>query len=145
LTFGPVPIENIKEIRSGHDAWYNRQHLQLAKKHQDLWLAIIYILDGNYKTLHLVAPDNETYQMWDHTLRALHVIRQDLMRGIGNGEMREALWERHYWKAADEEPDNKLIFREVERLCRKLNINSSHDELMRLFKVSFIRTARHLV
>ncbi|KAF8965762.1 PLC-like phosphodiesterase [Flammula alnicola] len=129
-----IPIENIKEIRSGYDARYNREHLQLAKEYQDRWLTIIYILDGNYKTLHLIAPDKETYQMWDHTLRDLHSMRQELMRGLGRGEMRQALWEKQYWKAADEEPDHKLSFNEIENLCRKLNINSNREDLLRLFK-----------
>ncbi|KAF5325342.1 hypothetical protein D9619_010084 [Psilocybe cf. subviscida] len=139
-----IPIENIKEIRSGHEARHNREHLQLAIEYQDRWITIIYILDGHYKTLHLVAPDNVTFQMWDHSVRALHAIRQDLMRGIGNGEMREALWERHYWKAADEEPDHRLTFSEIEGLCRKLNINSSHDELLRLFKQADTRNREYL-
>jgi len=57
------------------------------------------------------------------------------MRGLGNGEMRQALWEKQYWKGADEERDQKLSFEEVEKLCRGLNINSHKDDLLRLFKV----------
>ena len=53
------------------------------------------------------------------------------MRGLGNGEMRQAIWEKQYWKAADEEPDHKLSFSEIESLCRKLNINSNRDDLLR--------------
>ena len=68
--------------------------------------------------------------MWDKTLRELHAIRQELMRGLGNGEMRQALWEKHYWTGAD-----KLTFEEVEKLCRRLNIHSNHDNLFNLFKV----------
>jgi phosphatidylinositol phospholipase C delta len=73
--------------------------------------------------------------MWDRTLRELHAVRQELMQGLGNGEMRQALWEKHYWKGADEERDQKLTFDEVEKLCRRLNINSNHEDLLRLFNV----------
>lgn len=75
--------------------------------------------------------------MWDKTLREQHAIRQELMRGLENPEMREVLWMKHYWKGADEESDQKLTFDEVEKLCRSLYINSSREDLERLFKVRF--------
>jgi len=134
--FELVPIENIKEIRSGEDARYYRQQFQLSQDYQDRWLTIIYLLDGSYKTLHLIPATKDVFRMWDKTLRELHAIRQELMRGLGNGEMRQALWEKHYWTGADEERDHKLTFAEVEKLCRRLNISSSHEDLLNLFKVS---------
>lgn len=130
-----VPIENIKEIRSGEDARYYRQQFQLSQDYQDRWLTIIYLLDGNYKTLHLIPATKDVFRMWDKTLRELHAIRQELMRGLGNGEMRQALWEKHYWTGAD---DHKLTFDEVEKLCRRLNIHSNHEDLFGLFKVSLL-------
>lgn len=130
-----VPIENIKELRSGSDARYYREQFQLAAEYEDRWLTIIYIIDGTYKTLHLIAASRDVFKMWDTTLRRLHAIRKELMSGLGNLEMRQAMWEKHYWKGADEEQDQKLMFDEVEKLCRRLNINSSSSELKRLFKV----------
>ncbi|KAF9052313.1 PLC-like phosphodiesterase [Hymenopellis radicata] len=118
-----IPIEAIKEIRSGQDARYYREQFQLAPEYEQRWLTIIYILDGNYKTLHVVAPT-----------RDLHAIRQELMKGLGNVEMRQAMWEKHYWKNADEESDQKLVFDEVSKLCRRLNINTGAEDLYRLFK-----------
>jgi hypothetical protein len=130
-----VPIENIKEIRSGEDARYYRQQFQLSQDYQDRWLTIIYLLDGNYKTLHLISATKDVFRIWDKTLRELHAIRQELMRGLGNGEMRQALWEKYHWTGADE---GRLTFDEVEKLCRRLNINSNHEDLFRLFKVVFV-------
>ncbi|KDR75207.1 hypothetical protein GALMADRAFT_157070 [Galerina marginata CBS 339.88] len=129
-----IPIENIKEIRSGDDARYYREQFQLSQDYQDRWLTLSYLLDGNYKTLHLIAATTDVFRMWDRTLRELHAIRLELMRGLGNVEMRQALWEKHYWKGADEESDQKLTFEEVEKLCRRLNINSNGEDLLRLFK-----------
>jgi hypothetical protein len=57
------------------------------------------------------------------------------MSGLGNIEMRQAIWEKHYWRAGDEEKGQKLAFEEVERLCKRLNVSSSPEELERLFKV----------
>lgn len=132
-----VPIEAIKEIRSGSDARYYRQQFQLAPECEERWLTIIYILDGNYKTLHVVVPTKDVFHMWNYTLRRLHAVRQELMSGLGYVEMRQAMWDKHYWNGADEERDQKLVFEEVEKLCKRLQINSSQDDLYRLFKVFF--------
>jgi hypothetical protein len=136
IGFFLVPIETIKELRSGADARYYREQFHLAQEYEDRWLTIVYLLDGNYKTLHLIAATNDVFHMWDSTLRKLHAIRQELMSGLGNIEMRQAIWEKHYWKGADEECDHKLDFDEVEKLCKRLNINSSPEDLFRMFKVS---------
>jgi phosphatidylinositol phospholipase C delta len=76
--------------------------------------------------------------MWDVTLRKLHAIRQTLKSGLGNFEMRQKLWEKQYWKGADQGSDQKLDFDEVEKLCKRLNINPSAEALLRLFKVLFL-------
>jgi hypothetical protein len=75
------------------------------------------------------------FNLWDATLRKLHAVRQGLMRGLGNGQLRQAVWERQYWKGADVEGDQKLDFDNVERLCKRLNVNSPTQELRRLFEV----------
>ncbi|KAF6757913.1 phosphoinositide-specific phospholipase C [Ephemerocybe angulata] len=129
-----IPIETIKEIRTGSDARYYREQFQLSQDYEDRWLTIVYILDGNYKTLHLIVATKDVFKMWETTLRQLHAIRKELMTGLGNLEMRQALWEKQYWKGADEERDQKLSFDEVEKLCKRLNINSSQDDLRRLFQ-----------
>jgi phosphatidylinositol phospholipase C delta len=76
--------------------------------------------------------------MWDTTLRKLHEIRKELMSGLGNIEMRQTIWEKHYWRTGDEERGQELAFDEVERLCKRLNVSSSTEELERLFKVFII-------
>ena len=93
------------------------------------------MLDGQYKTLHLIASSLDSFQLWDITLRKLHTIRQELMTGLGNAEIRHAVWIKQCWKSAGEQNDQRLSFEQVEKLCRRLNINSSQEDLMRLFKV----------
>lgn len=132
-----VPIENIKELREGADARYYREQFQLAQRFEDRWLTIVYVLDGGYKTLHLIAATRDVFQMWDITLRRLYAVRQKLMNGLGETDVRQAVWEKHIWRSAAAEgaADQKLDFDEVERMCRRLNINPSREDLLRRFKV----------
>lgn len=129
-----IPIETIKEIRTGSDARYYREQFQIAPTHESRWLTLVYLLDGSYKTLHLIAPTRDVFQMWETTIRRLYSMRQQLMNGLGHTAMRQAIWERQFWKGADEERDQKLEFDDVERMCRRLNINPSRDDLMRRFR-----------
>ncbi|CDO77451.1 hypothetical protein BN946_scf184857.g58 [Trametes cinnabarina] len=129
-----IPIENIKELRVGADARYYREQFQLAQEYEDRWLTIVYVLEGGYKTLHLIAATRDIFQMWDITLRRLYAIRQQVMSGVGSADMRNAVWEKQFWKGADDEQDQRLDFDDVERLCRRLNINPSREDLKRRFQ-----------
>jgi phosphatidylinositol phospholipase C delta len=100
------------------------------------WITVIYILEGTYKTLHLIAETRDVLAMWDAALRKLVAVRHGLMFGLGNVEVRQAVWERQYWKGADREGDQKLDFGEVETLCKRLNANLGAKELWKLFNVS---------
>lgn len=131
-----VPIEAIKEIRSGSDVQFYRVQFKFPQDAESRWITINYILGGTYKTLHMVAGTRDIFRLWDTTLRKLFAIRQGLMGGLGNLEMRQTVWERQYWKGADVAQDQKLDFPEVERLCKRLNVNSPTGELERLFKVN---------
>ena len=119
----------------GTDARYYREQFQLAQDYEDKWITIIYILDGGYKTLHLIAATRDIFQMWDVTLRRLYAIRQQLMSGLGSADMRQAVWEKQFWKGADSSGDKTLDFDEIRRLCVRLNVNASEQELQTWFKV----------
>jgi phosphatidylinositol phospholipase C delta len=130
-----VPIENIKELRTASDGRYYRELFHISQECENRWLTIIYTLDGRWKLWHVIAPSVDVFQMWDFTLRKLHAIRQALMCGLGNNYLREAVWEKQYWKAADEQADQMLFLEDVEKLCRRLNVNPSREDLDRRFKV----------
>jgi phosphatidylinositol phospholipase C delta len=132
-----VPIENIKELRMGANARYYRQQNKLPEEMEERWITIIYILDGTYKTLHIVAETRDVFQLWSTALQKLYTIRQGLMAGLGNVEIRQNVWERQYWKGADEEGDQVLDLDDVERLCMRLNVNITTADLTKLFKVFF--------
>lgn len=90
-------------------------------------------MDAGYKTLHLISLDVNTHQMLDITLRKLQAIREGLKDGSGSLEMRQAIWEKQYWKASDEEKDQNLNFRDVEKMCRRLNLDPPRGELKKRF------------
>lgn len=129
-----VPIENIKELRTSSDARYYRELFQISQECENRWLTVVYTLDGHWKIWHVIAPSVDVFHMWDSTLHELYAVRQTLMRGLGNFDLREALWAKQCWKAADEQADQKLYFEDVEKLCKRLNVNSSQDNLYRHFK-----------
>lgn len=130
-----VPIESIKELRTGHNCRYYRVYFKAAEELEDRWITVIYILDGRYNTLHMVAGTRNIFDLWDAALRKLFAVRQGLMSGLGNVEVRQNIWERQYWKGADEEGDQVLDFEDVEGLCMRLNLNLTKPELKKLFEV----------
>ena len=133
LTRLKVPIECIKEIRSGSDARYYREQFQLSAEYEPRWTTIIYIIDGGYKTLHAVATTVDVFTIWDSTLRAMFAVRQALMSGLGHGEARQTMWEKRYWRGADEQRDDRLSFEEVLKMCRRLNLTLSQSDLLSKF------------
>ncbi|KAF8153385.1 1-phosphatidylinositol-4,5-bisphosphate phosphodiesterase 1 [Crassisporium funariophilum] len=141
---GIVPIETIKELRTGTDARYYRLQFKQPEEMESRWITIIYILDGTYKTLHIVADTRDVFHLWDTSLRKLYAIRQGLMTGLGNVDLRQSVWEKQYWKGADEEGDQVLDFDDVERLCKRLNVNQTSAELERLFKEADSQKRGHL-
>jgi len=98
-------------------------------------MTVIYILDGTYKTLHIVADTRDVFHLWETSLRKIYAIRQGLMTGLGKAELRRAVWERQYWKGADEGGDHVLDFDELQKLCLRLNANITEKELRELFQV----------
>ncbi|KAJ2933007.1 hypothetical protein H1R20_g4087, partial [Candolleomyces eurysporus] len=131
---GLVPIECIKELRSGADAHYYRTQFEFPAEAESRWITIIYILNGTYKTLHILADTYDAFKAWDTSLRKLYAVRQGLAAGVGNNEMRQAVWDRQYWKGADEEGDQKLDFDDVERLCKRLHANLKSSEIRNFFE-----------
>ncbi|KAF9652259.1 PLC-like phosphodiesterase [Thelephora ganbajun] len=131
-----IQVENIKELRSGSDARYYREQFGLSQNTEAKWLTIVYVIGAGYKTLHLISPDVNTHHTLDITLRKLHAIREELKNGSGGLEMRQAIWEKQYWKSSDEEKDRNLNFNDVEKMCHRLNLDPPRDELKKRFKAA---------
>ena len=139
-----MPIECIKELRIGSDARYYRLQFNLPEEYEDQWITVIYTVESTYKTLHLVTETRDVFQQWSAALQKLYTIRRGLMTGLGNLETRHTVWERQYWKGADEEGDGKLDFNDVERLCKRLNVSLSPNDLKKTFEVSCFHQHFHV-
>jgi len=133
---GHVPLEAVKEIRTGTDTRSHREELEQPAALEDRWLTLIYVLNGAYKTLHIVADTRDVFAAWARALRKMHAVRQGLAAGTaGDAGAREALWARQYWKGADAGGDQRLDFADVQRMCARLHANIPAPELRRLFRV----------
>ncbi|KIL66536.1 hypothetical protein M378DRAFT_160517 [Amanita muscaria Koide BX008] len=141
---GIIPIESIKELRTGHEGAYYRDHFSLPASYDERWITIVHIRNCEYKTTHFVAPTLDVFNLWDQTLRRLHAVRQGLMQGLGNLEVREKLWEKIYWKDADSSGDKRLDSAEMRNLCCRLGILLSEPEFQSLFKQADTRNKGYL-
>ncbi|KZT43280.1 PLC-like phosphodiesterase [Sistotremastrum suecicum HHB10207 ss-3] len=129
-------IENIKEIRAGPDARNYREQFKIGSDAEVRWLTLVYTVEGKYKTLHVVALTKDVMDMWLSTLTQLYDVRQELMNGLGNPETRELIWEKSYWRHADNDVDQKINFSDVERMCKLLNIRSPREDLLARFEAA---------
>ncbi|KAJ6485955.1 1-phosphatidylinositol-4,5-bisphosphate phosphodiesterase 1 [Mycena sanguinolenta] len=130
---GVVPIESIKEIRTGPDAEYYCSQYGFAGDALDRWITIVYVLHSTYKTLHLLAPTRDVRDLFESSLRKLYSIRLGLMHDLDNYELRQTIWERQYWKGAAKGRQS-LNLDDVKTICLRLNIDFPKGELERLFK-----------
>lgn len=89
-----VPIESIKELRFGSDTSYYRSLFDLPPETQSRWITIVYILEGAYKILHIIAPSMSAFQQWKESLNKLHAVRQGLMTGTYDNAIRDVVWEK---------------------------------------------------
>jgi len=133
-----VPIESIKEIRTGDDTNYYRIQFKQPEGLKDSWITVIYILDGTYKTLHVIAENHDSCKLWTDALCKILTIRQGLVSGFVNFSVRQSVWERQYFKGSDKSGDQVLDFEEIKHLCRRLSANLTTSELEKRFKVSSV-------
>ncbi|KAJ7224502.1 PLC-like phosphodiesterase [Mycena pura] len=132
---GIVPIETIKEIRTGPQAEYYCVQLGFSKSDVlDRWITIVYVLNSTYKTLHIIAPTRDILLLWESTVQRLYSIRLGLMHSSDNSQIRQTVWEMQYWKGADKGGDKSLSFDELRSMCVRLNVSLTTDRLEQLFK-----------
>ncbi|KAJ7672409.1 1-phosphatidylinositol-4,5-bisphosphate phosphodiesterase 1 [Mycena polygramma] len=124
-----IPVVAIRDLRTGAEARSYRDQFQPPNKdYEDRWLTIVYLVNLDYKTMHLLAPTKEVMDMWTAALRRVYAVQTDLLSGLNQGEFLEAVWERHYWNGRG------FTFEDVVRLCKRLNVIYGEEELRRLFQ-----------
>ncbi|CAG8782855.1 14743_t:CDS:2, partial [Racocetra persica] len=118
-----VNIESIKELLIGETIRSYRDHFNLDVDFEPRWFTIIYVDFGNYKTLHLVAPTLELFNLWVNNLEKLYLHRRNIIGGLGHLRKRQHLLLEQQWKQSDNDGNSRLDFDDVTKLCRRLNIN----------------------
>jgi len=140
-------IDDIQQIRLQGDARNYREEFGIPFESESRWFTIIYA-DPNrakgrpVKTMHLIAPNQITFELWTSTLDDLQKYRHELMNGVAGSRLNEKTLKGH-WKCEmaklfngrdHEEHEENLDFAGVENLCHSFHIHCSKNMLRAQFE-----------
>jgi phosphatidylinositol phospholipase C delta len=137
-------IDDIKDIRVGQNARNYREEFGVSAIDEPRFFTIIYIIPDkskgrSQKAMHLIARDEQTFELWTTTLDAISKHRQDLMASLSSFHEKAV---KSYWRSemnrqfqdkAHSEEDETIDIVGVERLCRSLHIHGSSNYLRAKF------------
>ncbi|KAJ9202020.1 hypothetical protein DTO021D3_6384 [Paecilomyces variotii] len=139
-------IDDIKEIRVGVDARNYREEHQIPQDVESRWFTIIFADPERskgrpVKTMHLIAPDDHTFELWTTTLEHISRYRIGLMAGLAGSGQSEAVLKAHWQRELSRLSAQGLAVGEeegldqsaIESVCRSLHINCSRDMLRAQF------------
>jgi phosphatidylinositol phospholipase C, delta len=138
-------IDDIKDIRAGADARNYRQEFGVAAADEPRFFSILYAVPdrskgkSQQKIMHLIANDDQTFDLWTTTLDAISKHRQDLMASLSsfNDKAVRAYWRTEMNKQFQDKPhledEEEIDIVGVERLCRSLHIHGSSSYLRTRF------------
>ena len=147
-------IDDIKDIRVGTDARNYRQEFGVSPADESRFFSILYAVPDrskgrSQKVMHLIAEDDQTFDLWTSTLDAISKHRQDLMASLSSFHEKAV---RTYWRnemaklfndRAHTEDEELIDITGVERLCRSLHIHCSANYLHERFHQADVsRTGR---
>ncbi|KAE8144386.1 PLC-like phosphodiesterase [Aspergillus avenaceus] len=139
-------IDDIKEIRVGVDARNYREEHQISQDAEARWFTIVIADDERskgraFKTLHLIALDDHSLELWTTTLEHISRYRIGLMAGLAGSGQSEAVLKAHWHREMSRlssqglrsGEQESLDFVAVESICRSLHINCSKNMLRAQF------------
>ncbi|PMD26286.1 putative 1-phosphatidylinositol-4,5-bisphosphate phosphodiesterase 1 [Hyaloscypha hepaticicola] len=137
-------IDDIKDIRVGADARNYRQEFGVAAADESRFFSILYAVPDrskarSQKIMHLIANDEQTFDLWTTTLDAISKHRQELMASLSsfNDKAVRAYWRTEMNKQFQDKPhledEEEIDIVGVERLCRSLHIHGSSSYLRSRF------------
>lgn len=147
-------IDDIKDIRAGKDAENYRREFGVADADEPRFFSILYAVPDkskgrSQKMMHLIARDEQTFDLWTTTLDAISKHRQDLMASLSSFHDKAV---RTYWRTEmnkqfhdkpHSEDEEEIDLTGVERMCRSLHIHGSSTYLRSKFQEADLsRTAR---
>ncbi|MCJ1339218.1 Phospholipase C [Bachmanniomyces sp. S44760] len=150
-------IDDIQQIRLQGDAKNYREEFQVSSDLESRWFTIIYADQDRakgrpVKTMHLVAPDQNSFELWTSTLDRLAEHRQSMMLGIAGSQQDEKTLQGH-WKRemsklfgkATHLPEAEILdLAGIERVLQGLHINVSKTIVRAQFEKVDISNTGHL-
>ncbi|KAG9234169.1 putative 1-phosphatidylinositol-4,5-bisphosphate phosphodiesterase 1 [Amylocarpus encephaloides] len=149
-------IDDIKDIRVGADARNYRQEFGVPSADESKFFSIVYAVPdkskgrGQQKVMHLVAGDEQTFDLWTTTLDAISRHRKDLIMSLSSfrDQALENWWRNEMNKVFHDTPhseDEETIDRAgVERLCHSIHIHGSLANLHAKFDKAVVSRTGHL-
>ena len=140
-------IDDIQQIRLQSDARHYREGFGIPFASESRWFTIIYADQDRakgrpVKTMHLLAPNQITFELWTSTLDDLQRYRHELMNGVAGSRLNEKTLKGH-WKCEmakmfngrdHNEHEENLDFVGVENLCHSFHIHCSKNMLRAQFE-----------
>jgi phosphatidylinositol phospholipase C delta len=135
-----VYIDDVQNVRDGAEASDYRESFGISADMEPRWFTIIYTDPskdrGSLKTMHLIADDEKTKQLWVDCINRIQRTRIATMTNLRKGGEKslKELWRREVRSQLTGEESGgavpRLGFEAIKVLCRKkLNINSSDTHL----------------
>jgi phosphatidylinositol phospholipase C delta len=137
-------IDDIKEIRCGVDARNYRLESGVPAVDESRFFSILYAVPDkskgrSQKAMHLIAGDEQSFELWTTTLEAISKHRHELMASLSsfNDKAVKAYWRKEMNKQFGDKPhsvdEEEIDLPGVDRLCRSLHIHVSVSYLANKF------------
>ena len=157
--YASIPISTIRDFRHGDDISPYRTSLHFSPLVEPRWMTIIYLLPSSapipplsfinsnisqtpaYKLAHLIAPTEETFELWKDTLSGFLDERKS---GVEGGDWEELRWREAGGASGVPSPECLVVADEssrvvkedeVLRLCRRLGVGIGKDQIASAFRV----------
>lgn len=135
---------------------YWRNHFGFGPEYENRWLTISYLRDTRYKTLHIVAENEEMFLAFSQVISQALATRTMVLTLLSHQllppdnifvpfshpniphaylsyEERQLLWERYHWKRSDFSSKTTCDFTTIEHMACRFSLGVSTSELRAKF------------
>lgn len=137
-------IDDIKDIRTGANARNYREECGLAEVDESRFFSVLYTVPDkskgkSQKVMHLIAGDEQTFDLWTSTLSALSQHRYDFMQSLSAFHEKAIT---SFWKSEVERKFKAEIgIEDVRTLCNTLHSHLSPKYLNTVFNQADVSRA----
>lgn len=147
-------IDDIKAIHTGPDARNYREEQLVTQEFEDRWITIVFAnpersRNRPMKTIHLIAPNKKTFDVFTTTLEKISQYRIGIMAGLASSSHCEATLKAH-WRREILKHDSQTNLSEpymdqasfesksldlsaIEDVCKSLHINCPRNTILAQF------------